>query len=73
MRAHVDLEVDFLGEALGANRASIGPLPCVDADVSLEVGGKGKFFATDVTDVWWLLALRSRNGALVHLEEISRC
>lgn len=69
----MDLEVDFLGEALRTNRASKGPLSRVDEDVSLQVGGKGKFFATDVTDVRRLLALRGGNGGLVHLKEISRC
>lgn len=69
---HVDLEVDFLSEALRASRASIGPLPGVDTDVSLEVGGKEKFFATHVTGVRRFLPLRNRNRALAHLKETSR-
>lgn len=69
---HMYLEVDFLSEALGTSRASIGSLPSMDADVSLEVGGKGKFFATHVTGVWWFLPMRNRNRSLGHLKEISR-
>lgn len=68
--SNVAFEVDLLHEALGAQVAGIWSFPGVNAHMSVQVWGKSKPLATDLTYVLRLRPCQSRHPT--HLRETRR-